>query len=186
MKILFNTIKTNLLTLTDPKIENVLIENNQMLRMEEMNQFNFPTIFYSYDLPEWRTTYGNIRFAAVDFTLNYVIESYTSMEDSLDIDDEVTAIINKVINLSAYNNDYFMSEPWVVSQSKGENESNLMSFQINFRCNITDYTAFNRTSIILQDINADVNITDITSNWILSNGQWDDAKIWIDNEVWQD
>lgn len=193
MEELFQLLETELLgTFTESHdifhLQNVKYQNNQMLRMEQMNQFLFPTIFVSFGTINWQHLGAGVRYSLASFTLNIVIENYIEMEginnSKRNIDVISNAVKNKVESIGYVDDYWFISTPWLINETRGTNESNLISMDLTFNCNLTDFTMHkgsNFTNLL------DLNIrTAATSKWILKKGFWADLGTWDDLEKWID
>jgi len=186
MKKLFEMLKSGLLSEfgndVHPtfKLQNVKLDNNQLVNMENINQFNFPTIFFRYEQILWEHIGHKVRHGVVTFELNLIIESYKEMEDSFEIDEYMDLIKCSVTKMSYNDSDYNISAPMITGEDRGFNETNLMSMRLLLETNITDFSCTKKTQGTINDIVIETSVTVPTESWCWGTGTWRDDLEWDD------
>jgi hypothetical protein len=187
MKPLFNLVKNNLKTAFGdknrrPYIKTVQLDNNQLSRLDELEAFSYPAVFFNFNLPDWIYLTRGVRYAVVSFDLVYVYESYNRMEDELEIDEDILKIKNVITNSHKReeNSPIQIGQPWVVNEFRGDFETNLMTYTLTFETNYTDFTGKFGVEAEIDKINIYI------GKWLLENGSFADDGVWIDSAQWDD
>lgn len=191
MKHLYYTLRDSLLSTFDEnnpylRLYEVLVQNNQLFDMENTIQHNFPSVYYEYAPVTWTNLLNKTRYATVQFDLVVAIESYDMIEDSFRLEDYVVLIKDHIDTINFNNQRYYISKPWVTSEQKNFNNTNIMTYTITFNTNVTECYG-NLLREYIDDVSVSTSITNLDeATWILSNGIWNDNLNWDDTETWQD